>query len=233
MLQSVAIIVAGGSGKRMMHDRPKQYVPLSGIPILARTLIVFEKTSSVHRIILVAPGADRTYVKDEIVEKYHIRKVQQIQTGGATRQDSVREGLKLINDGDDIVLVHDGVRPFITSELIEHSIREAARNGAVVPVAPITDTIKMIGEDGAVHHTIDRAGLRLVQTPQAFMRKIISEAFDHADRTGFSGTDDASLVEHMGVPVWTIPGPPWNIKITTPEDLVLAELLLKRDEPTT
>ena len=233
MLQSVAIIVAGGSGKRMMHDRPKQYVPLGGIPILARTLIVFEKTSSVHRIILVAPGADRTYVKDEIVEKYHIRKVQQIQTGGATRQDSVREGLKLINDGDDIVLVHDGVRPFITSELIEHSIREAARNGAVVPVAPITDTIKMIGEDGAVHHTIDRTGLRLVQTPQAFMRKIISEAFDHADRTGFSGTDDASLVEHMGVPVWTIPGPPWNIKITTPEDLVLAERLLKRDKPTT
>ena len=232
MLQSVAIIVAGGSGKRMMHDRPKQYVPLGGIPILARTLIAFEKHPSVHHIILVVPGGDRTYVRDEIVEKYHISKAAQIQAGGPTRQDSVREGLKLIDDGDDIVLIHDGVRPFLSSELIEHSIREAVRNGAVVPVVPTTDTVKVIGEEGAVHHTIDRSGLRLVQTPQAFMRKIISEAFDHADRTGFSGTDDASLVEHMGVPVWTIPGHPCNIKITTPEDLALAELLVRRDEPT-
>lgn len=228
MVQSVAIIVAGGSGKRMLHDRPKQYVPLAGIPILARTLITFEETPSVDRIVLVVPGDDREYVRDEIVVRYQILKAQQIRAGGETRQDSVREGLGAVGNGDDIILIHDGVRPFVTQGLIDLSIREAARSGAVVPVIPSPDTVKMIDRDGVVRDTPDRATLRCAQTPQAFRREIILEAFESACREGFQGTDDASLVERIGVPVRTIPGLPYNIKITTPEDLVLGEFLLER-----
>jgi len=230
MVQAVAIIVAGGSGKRMLHDRPKQYVPLAGIPILARSLITFQKTPSVGRIILVVPAGDREYVRDEIVDRYRITKARQIQEGGEKRQDSVGKGLEMVTNGDDIVLIHDGVRPFATQALIESSISEAARSGAAVPVIPSADTVKMIDEDGGVRHTLDRAALRLAQTPQAFKREIIVEAFESACREGFCGTDDASLVERMGVPVRAIPGLPHNIKITTPEDLLLGEFLLKRSE---
>jgi len=230
MVQSVAIIVAGGSGKRMLHDRPKQYVPLAGIPILARTLTAFEKVPSVGRIIIVVPQDDIQYVKDEIVDRYRIGKARQIQAGGRTRQDSVKAGLEMIGDGDDIILIHDGARPFVTQELIERSIGEAARNGAAVPVVPSADTVKMIAEDGSVQHTIDREILRLVQTPQAFRRQIVLDAFENAYREGFYGTDDASLVERMGMPVTTIPGLPYNIKITTPEDLLFGEFLLERGE---
>jgi len=230
MVQSVAIIVAGGSGKRMLHDRPKQYVLLAGIPILARTLITFEKTPSVGRIVLVVPGGDRDYVRDEIIGRYRILKAKQVQAGGEARQDSVRKGLEMVGDGDDVVVIHDGVRPFVTQGLIEVSIREAAQSGAVVPVVPSTDTAKIIGKNGIIRDTPDRTDLRLAQTPQAFRRKIILEAFERAYREGFYGTDDASLVERMGMPVRTIPGLPYNIKITTPEDLILGEFLLKRSE---
>jgi 2-C-methyl-D-erythritol 4-phosphate cytidylyltransferase len=230
-VQTVAIIVAGGSGKRMLHDRPKQYVPLAGIPVLARTLITFEKTSSVGRIVLVIPRGDSDYVRDEIVGRYRILKAKQIQVGGEARQDSVRKGLEMIDDGDDIVVIHDGVRPFITQELLDLSIREAAQSGAVVPVVPSTDTVKIIDKNGIIRDTFDRGYLRFAQTPQAFRRKIILEAFENAYREGFYGTDDASLVERMGIPVRTIPGLPNNIKITTPEDLVLGECLLKRSDP--
>lgn len=230
MVQSVAIIVAGGSGKRMLDDRPKQYVPLAGIPILARTLITFEDTPSVGRIVLVVPRNDTDYVRDTIVDRYRIGKVRRIQSGGEARQDSVRRGLEMVVDTDDVVLVHDGVRPLVTQELIERSIREAARRGAVVPVVSPADTVKVIGQEGMVRETLDRADLRLVQTPQAFRREIILDAFEGAYREGFYGTDEASLVERMGVPVWTIPGMRHNIKITTPEDLVLGELLLRRSE---
>jgi len=230
MVKSVAIIVAGGSGKRMLHDRSKQYLPLAGTPILARTLITFEKTPSVDRIVLVVPHGDRDYVRDEIVNRYGIGKVTQIPDGGEARQDSVREGLRVVEDTDDVVVVHDGVRPFVTQELIEISIREALQNGAVIPVVPLTDTVKTIGKGGMIQDTLDRGDLRLAQTPQTFRRKIIMEAFESAYREGFYGTDDASIVERMGIPVGTIPGLSYNIKITTPQDLVLAEFLLKRSE---
>jgi 2-C-methyl-D-erythritol 4-phosphate cytidylyltransferase len=230
MVQSVAIVVAGGSGKRMLHDRPKQYVPLAGIPILARTLIPFEKAPSIDRIILVVPDDDRKYVKDEIIDGYRITKVKQVQVGGEARQDSVRKGLEVLDDGDDIVLIHDGVRPFVTQDLIERSIGEAVRSGAVIPVVPAADTVKVVGEDGSIRDTPDRTDLRLAQTPQAFKREIILEAFESACRDGFYGTDDASLVERMGIPVRTIPGLPYNIKITTPEDLLIGEFLLNRGQ---
>jgi len=214
----------------MLHNLPKQYLSLDGIPLLARTLITFEKTPSVGRIVLVAPRGDRDYVRDEIVDKHRILKAQQIQAGGKTRQDSVRRGLEMVDDGDDVVVVHDGVRPFVSHELIDLCIREAAEKGAVVPVVHFKDTVKIVDQDGIIRDTLDRAHLRLAQTPQAFRRKIILEAYESAYREGFYGTDDASLVERMGTPVTTIPGLPYNIKITTPEDLALGEFLLKRSE---
>ncbi|MBW2649685.1 MAG: 2-C-methyl-D-erythritol 4-phosphate cytidylyltransferase [Deltaproteobacteria bacterium] len=228
MVQSVAIIVAGGSGRRMLDDLPKQYLSLDGIPILGRTLIKFEKASSVDRIVLVVPKDDMDYAKNKIVGKYQILKAKHIQAGGETRQDSVRNGLEMVDDRDDVIVIHDGVRPFLSEELIDLSIREAVRNGAVIPVIPLKNTIKIVGEDGIIRDTPDRSDLRLAQTPQAFRREIILEAYRSAYREGFYGTDDASLVERMGVPVQTIPGLYDNIKITTPEDLDLGELLLKK-----
>ncbi len=228
MVQSVAIIVAGGSGKRMLRDLPKQFLSLDGIPVLTRTLSKFEKAMSVVRIVLVVPEEDMDYAKDEIVDKHRILKVEHIQAGGKTRQDSVRKGLEMVDDRDDIIVIHDGVRPFLSEELIDLSIREAVRNGAVVPVIPLTDTVKLVGEDGIIRNTLGRNDLRLAQTPQAFRREIILEAYRNAYREGFYGTDDASLVERMGVSVKTIPGSYDNIKITTPGDIILGKLLLKK-----
>ena len=228
MVQSVAIIVAGGSGKRIAYDIPKQYLLLDGIPILGLTLIKFEKASSVSRIVLVVPKDDMDYVRDEIADKYRILKVKHIQAGGETRQDSVRNGLEMVDDRDDVIVIHDGVRPFLSEKLIDLSIREAARSGAVIPVIPLKNTVKIVGEDGIIRETPGRHNLRLAQTPQAFKREIILEAYKSAYKEGFYGTDDASLVERMGGSVKTIPGSHDNIKITTPEDLALGELLLKK-----
>ena len=228
MVQSIAIIVAGGSGKRMLSDLPKQFLPLDGIPVLARTLSKFEKAVSVTGIVLVVPKEDVDYVKDEIVDKFRILKVTHIRAGGETRQDSVRKGLEMVDDRCDIIVIHDGVRPFLSEELIDLSIQEAVRNGAVVPVIPLTDTVKKVGEDGIIRDTPGRRNLCFAQTPQAFRRKIILEAYKNACKEGFYGTDDASLVERMGVPVKTIPGSHDNIKITTPEDIFLGKLLLKK-----
>ena len=154
MVMAAAIIVAGGSGKRMPGDRPKQYLSLADVPILARTLITFEKTPSVGRIIVVAPQRDISYVREQIIGTYHIVKVHRILAGGGERQDSVRNGLKMIDDRDDVVLIHDGVRPLVTRDLIERSIREAERSGAVIPVIPVTDTVKMVDERGVVSKEI-------------------------------------------------------------------------------
>ncbi|MBW2559104.1 MAG: 2-C-methyl-D-erythritol 4-phosphate cytidylyltransferase [Deltaproteobacteria bacterium] len=228
MVQSVAIIVAGGSGKRMSYHIPKQYLLLDGIPILGRTLIKFEKASSVGRIVLVVPKDDMDYVRDEITDKYRIFKVKHIQAGGETRQDSVRNGLEMVDDRDDVIVIHDGVRPFLSEKLIDLSIQEAARSGAVIPVIPLKNTVKIVDEDGIIRETPGRHNLRLAQTPQAFKREIILEAYKSAYKEGFYGTDDASLVECMGGSVKTIPGSHDNIKITTPEDLALGELLLKK-----
>lgn len=212
----------------MSRDRPKQYLPLAGIPILARTLITFDRTPSIGRIIVVVPHGDVAYVTSRIVDRYHIGKARHIQTGGEKRQDSVRNGLEMIDDSDDIVLIHDGARPLVTQELIVSSIREAAYSGAVIPVISFPDTAKVIDNAGVIQDTPDRSSLRFAQTPQAFKRKIILDAYERAYQEGFYGTDDASLVERMGVPVRTITGSPHNIKITLPEDLLFGECLLER-----
>ncbi|MEA2014720.1 MAG: 2-C-methyl-D-erythritol 4-phosphate cytidylyltransferase, partial [Thermodesulfobacteriota bacterium] len=179
-------------------------------------------------IVLVVPEDDMAYVRDEIIDKYGVSKVKHIRAGGGTRQDSVRNGLEMTDDSDDVIVIHDGVRPFPPQRLIDLSISEAAGCGAAVPAIPLKNTLKIVDEDGIIIETPGRNNLRLAQTPQAFRREIILDAYRSADKDGFYGTDDASLVERLGVPVKTIPGLYDNIKITTPEDLALGELLLKK-----
>jgi 2-C-methyl-D-erythritol 4-phosphate cytidylyltransferase len=228
-MKTVAIIVAGGRGKRMGHDLPKQYLALFNVPILARTLMKFERTPAISGIILVVPKDDIDYTKHAVVDEYRISKTIDIRAGGAERQDSVRNGLEAVDDEYDIIVIHDGIRPFVSEELIDLSIRGAAELGAVAIGVPVNDTVKFVRNDKTVKETPDRNNIWFAQTPQAFKRECIRAAYESAYRDGFYGTDDASLVERMGVRVNMIPGAYDNIKITTPEDLVLGEFILKKN----
>jgi len=226
-MKNVAIIPAGGSGKRMDSRFPKQYLPVGDIPLLVHTLKIFQLSLLIDDILLVVPEEDIHKVGSLIVERYSLSKVSQILAGGNKRQDSVKNGLDVIGDDCDIVLIHDGVRPFISGELIRLAVQEAAKHGAVAVGVPVKDTVKRVDQDGWILETLNRQMLWLTQTPQAFRRLIIQEAYQRAYQDHFYGTDDASLVERMGHPVRMIPATYENIKITTPEDLLLAELLIK------
>ena len=229
-MKTVAVIPAGGSGKRMGGRIPKQYLSLSGTPILVYTLRIFQYSSLVDRIILAVPKDDLTDVRANIVDRYGLSKVSFIVPGGKERQDSVRNALHYVDDEAEIVVVHDGVRPLVTTALIEKVIKKAGEMGAVASGLDIKDTVKRIDREGRIAETIPRDFLWLTQTPQAFRREIIIEAYRRAYREGFYGTDDASLVERTGVPVWMVLGDKNNIKVTTKEDLVLCEMMLGRSE---
>lgn len=225
----VAVIVAaGGSGTRMGGSRAKQYLPLGGVPLIVHVLRRFQECPLIGKILLVVPGGDIPFVREEIINKYGVAAVTSVTPGGRERQDSVRNGLLLTAEEDRIVLVHDGARPFVTPGLIDAVIRAARETGAVCPGIPLRDTVKSAGEDGMVAKTLDRDRLWAVQTPQGFRREILLEAFRRAGEEGFYGTDEASLVERTGRPVRIIRGAGENIKITTPEDLLLGEYLFSR-----
>lgn len=221
----VAIIVAGGSGKRMASDIAKQYLLLNGMPILSHTLQKFDAASSVKDVILVVPFDDMDYVKRSIVEKFNISKVNHIRGGGRKRQDSVKSGLDIVNSNEDIVVIHDGARPFISSDLIDISVEKARHSGALVMGIPAGDTVKSVGNGGYIEKTLRRDHLWHAQTPQVFRAYIIKKAYERAYDEGFYGTDDAEVVERMGIKVEMMRGSSANIKITTPEDLVLGEFL--------
>jgi 2-C-methyl-D-erythritol 4-phosphate cytidylyltransferase len=166
------------------------------------------------------------YCMNEIIEKYHYRKISQIVPGGKRRQDSVKNGIGALSKDVEVVVLHDGVRPFVTKAMIEESIHSAIRFGAVVVAMPVKETIKIAQSDGTVLKTLDRESLWQIQTPQTFQVHLIKEAYRKATEEGFTGTDDASLVERLGVKVHILPGSYTNIKITTTEDLMLAHLFL-------
>ncbi len=217
-----AIIVSAGKGQRMLKGPKKQFLPLAGKPVLCHTLDRFEACPGIDSIILVVSPEDMTYCMKEIVEKYRYRKVSQVVSGGKTRQDSVKNGIDALSPDVNVVVIHDGVRPFVTGGMIENSIHSAMEKGAAVTAVPVKDTIKVGGPDGTVQRTLDRNGLWQVQTPQAFKITVIKKAYQKAMQEGFYGTDDASLVERLGLKVHILSGSYSNIKITTPEDLVLA-----------
>ena len=218
-----AIIVAGGKGKRMDSEIPKQYMVIAGKTILDTTLYKFEKSNEVDEIILVVNKEDLDYVKDEITPFYN--KISCVVPGGRTRVESVYQGLKKVKNNCDIVLIHDGVRPFISYNLISTCIENASLHKACIPVIDVLDTVNEVAEDGIVARTFDRKALRAAQTPQAFDFDIIRDCYEKAMTEDAEFTDDASIVEYYGYKVKTIEGLYKNIKITTPLDLRLAEII--------
>lgn len=222
-----AVIVSAGKGQRFMEGKKKQFSLLGGKPILAHTLEKFEACPLIRSILLVVGEEDMDYCMREIVERHRFQKVSQIVPGGKRRQESVKNGIDALPKDADLVVIHDGVRPFVTKTMIEDSIHSAIRNGAVIFALPVKDTMKMVNPDGIVLKTLDRESLWQVQTPQTFQVNLIKEALYRATEDGFIGTDDASLVERLGVNVHILPGSYTNIKITTPEDLLLANIFLQ------
>jgi len=225
---SVTVLIpAAGTGSRMRAAVNKQYLTLADRPILAHTLNLFDAHPAIDRIHVISPAAEMDQCRRDVVERYAFTKVCNIIAGGAERQDSVRNGLLECGAAsDDIVLIHDGARPFFPPELISKVVRAASETGACLVGVPVKDTIKEVA-DRMVAGTPDRSRLWQAQTPQAFRFALIRDAHEQALRDGFRGTDDASLVERLGWPVAMIEGSYRNIKITTPEDLVLAEAFLK------
>ncbi len=212
---------------RMDAGTPKQYLKLGGLPVLCRSLAAVAGSAEIHTVCLVVPEADLGYCRKEVVEPLGIKKEVILAAGGECRQESVYNGLCAIPEKSGIVLVHDGVRPLVSESLVSRCIQAAEKEGACIAAVPAADTVKQVGETGHVENTLDRGRLWMAQTPQAFRLEDIREAHEYARRTGFAGTDDASLIEQMGGSVKVINGSPWNIKITTRQDLELAELVLK------
>ncbi len=226
-MKVIVLIPAAGMGRRMGGGINKQYLKLAGQPILAHTLALFDSHPLVDHIYVIAPQEDIDFCLREVVEPCRLTKVRRIVPGGAERQDSVRNGLGACEaEAEDIVLIHDGVRPFFPADLLQEVIDKATQVGASVVGVPVKDTIKEVS-DGLIQGTPERRRLWKAQTPQAFRYALISEAHRRAQVEGYLGTDDASLVERLGRKVAMVEGDYRNIKITTPDDLVLAGAFLK------
>jgi 2-C-methyl-D-erythritol 4-phosphate cytidylyltransferase len=221
-----AVIVAAGKGVRMNRPTPKQYLDLGGIPLLSRTLQVFDCCVSIDKIILVVPEADIKFCNEKIINPSEIRKKIITVAGGPERQASVFNGLLAVDEKKSIVVIHDGVRPFVSPSLIEECVRMAALNGACIAGIPASDTLKSADDSGFIKKTLERDSVWLAQTPQAFDYALIKKAHETANKEGFTGTDDALLVERLGERVKIIRGSASNIKITDPEDLVMARYIL-------
>ena len=222
-MERYAILVAGGKGLRMGGEIPKQFLPIGGKPVLMRTIEVFREAYPDIKIILVLPVAQQEYWQQLCCE-YTFDVPVQIANGGETRFHSVSNGLKLIpDDAVGVVGVHDGVRPFVTVETIRRCFDEAVKMGAVVPVIPVVETVRQIRKDGS-SVTVPRDEYKLVQTPQTFHISLLKEAYRQPYTSFF--TDDASVVEKMGKPVFLVEGNRENIKITTPADICFVNGLL-------
>jgi 2-C-methyl-D-erythritol 4-phosphate cytidylyltransferase len=240
-----AVLVAAGSGKRMGHlpagqtgaangtsldskcaserERPKQFLQLAGRPIVTHTIDRFEATPAIDRIILVVPpGAERS-CEEEMVRPFGFRKVAAIVAGGMERQASVAHGLAALPDDVEWVAVHDGVRPCVTPDQILAVIEAAARADGAVLAVPLHDTPKQVGPDGVIQTTLLRSHIWLAQTPQVFRLSALREAHARAAADGVIGTDDAALMERLGARIVVVEGSTVNVKITTPDDLPVAE----------
>jgi 2-C-methyl-D-erythritol 4-phosphate cytidylyltransferase len=222
----VAVIPAAGTGRRMEAAIPKQFLMLGDAPLLLHSLQVFERATSISQVVLVVPKDERERTRSEIIERYGIQKVVKIVAGGATRQESVYHGLQETDPEAEVVVVHDAVRPFVTEDLIERSIEAAQKSGGAIVAVPMKETVKQVGPDGHILHTVDRAQLWLAQTPQNFRRALLMEGYRKAEYDGFHATDEAAVMERLGQKIAIVPGRWDNIKITTPEDFQMAEAIL-------
>jgi 2-C-methyl-D-erythritol 4-phosphate cytidylyltransferase len=223
---NIAIIVAAGSGSRFAGHQPKQFVDLAGRPLLIHTLEKFSTCTAIDEIVLVLSD-EGTRKFDDLRSQFQLSKLTSVVIGGRNRAESVRNGLGAVSGSDeDIIAVHDGARPLVSHEEIAATFSAARKTGAACLVAEITDTIKEISGD-FICNTVDRSQLRRALTPQAFRADILREAFDALDLTD-AITDECYLVEKLGVKIALVEGSARNIKITRPEDLILAEALLKQ-----
>lgn len=219
------IIPAAGQGKRMGAGKNKLLLELNGVPVLIHTLRVFEQDPQCDGIILAISADDEEPLR-KLLQQYNIQKVSRLVYGGKERQHSVYNGLIAANT-DDVILVHDGARPFIDVRFIHELVEAAKDHGAAVVAVQVKDTIKRVHHNEVVE-TVDRSSLWAIQTPQAFRISILKEAHKKALETNFLGTDEASLVERLPYPVKIVEGSYDNIKLTTKEDLYFAEAILRK-----
>jgi 2-C-methyl-D-erythritol 4-phosphate cytidylyltransferase len=223
---NVAIIAAAGQGTRMAGARPKQFLELAGTPIIIHTLKAFERCDAIHEIITVlVPEEAEDFVS--LTRKYGLTKTTAAVAGGATRAESVLRGLQAVNPGQtEIVAVHDAARPLVQTDEIQRTVEAAEREGAAVLVSAGVDTVKEV-IDGVVVRTLERSQLRNALTPQCFSYELLLRAYSKVDVLDPSLTDESSLIERLGARIVTVEGSSRNIKITRPEDLVIAEAILK------
>lgn len=231
-MKTIAIIPAGGAGRRLKSHVAKQYLLLDSLPVLVHTLKVFQESDLIDEIILALPTEDIIHVRQDLIEKYGLTKVKNVVTGGRERQDSVNNCLLSIQEKVEIVVVHDAVRPFVTAELIRKVIETSIISGSAVAGVKVKDTIKEIQKGNIIWSTLPRENIWLAQTPQAFQFNILKEAYRMAYEEKFYGTDDASLVERMGKEVVMVESSYDNIKITTHDDMFMADALMKKNNKT-
>ena len=220
-----AIIVAAGKGIRMKSTMRKQYLDLSGRPVLAHSIMAFDSCSQVAEIYLVVPKEDIEYCQNKILSLLDLKNQINLVHGGAKRQDSVYNGLQSIDKDTETVVIHDGVRPLIHPEELKECILGSKKYGACILGTPASDTLKRVDKSGIIEATLPRENIWLAQTPQAFQYDLILKAHETARRDGYVGTDDASLVERLGADVKIINGSRFNIKITQKEDLAVAKAM--------
>jgi 2-C-methyl-D-erythritol 4-phosphate cytidylyltransferase len=220
-----AIIVASGKGARMKGTMRKQYLDLSGRPVLAHSIMAFDPCSLVEEIFLVVPEEDIDYCQTEILSLLDLKNQINLVCGGAERQDSVYNGLQAIDKDTETVVIHDGVRPFVHPEDLKECILSSKNFGACILGTPASDTLKSVDKADIIETTLPRENIWLAQTPQAFQYDLILKAHETARRDGYVGTDDASLVERLGADVKIINGSRFNIKITKKEDLAVAKAM--------
>lgn len=204
---------------------PKQFLTIGGLPLVVHSLRVLQAAPVIDGVILAVPEAEIGYCQSQIILPHGFTKVTHIVPGGVERQDSVRHALAAVAEDIEIVLVHDAVRPFITTRMVEEVVSAARASGAAIIALPMRDTVKQVGSDRVIVRTVDRHSLWLAQTPQAFRRDWLSEAHQKAHLEGVQATDDAFLIEWFGRPVSVVEGSGENIKVTRPEDLTIGEAI--------
>jgi 2-C-methyl-D-erythritol 4-phosphate cytidylyltransferase len=221
------VIVAAGTGSRMNMNINKQFIKMYDKEVIAYTIDAFYNNENIDEIVVVIREDEEEFFVEHIINKYMYKNIK-IAHGGKERQDSVYNGLKRLDYNCNIVIIHDGARPFIPKMVLDESIREANLNNAVVVGVPVKDTIKVIDNNNIIKDTPDRKHLWAVQTPQVFNYKVLMDAYENAYNKGYYGTDDAMLVEYLGQEVKMIMGSYENIKITTKEDISFGEQILRR-----
>jgi 2-C-methyl-D-erythritol 4-phosphate cytidylyltransferase len=228
MKRATAIVLAAGDSRRMGGDTAKTYLPIGGRPLVLRTLDRMFSAASVDEVVLVVAGDQITQCELMLRADPVLRDRRWIlQAGGVTRQQSAKCGLERVESDAEIVIIHDGARPFVSAGLIDRCVEVAAERDAVVVGLPVRDTIKVVSEDHWIQTTPERSSLWEIQTPQVFKRELIVAAHQQAERESAQVTDDAMVVERLGIPVYVLEGEQTNFKITVPDDVRLAEALIR------